>query len=548
MKKLLRRAVTTIENTPLTLASFVTAFFALIFTRLLVENTLGRFTEHTFFYFFFEFTHTFLFFLCSFLLLLPLARYAGRVNLLQAGNVLLFGFLIILTPPIIDTLIFQGQSFWSFYEFDGLLGLLWRYVTLFGDTPEMGITYGVRVEVVLVTLALGIYTFLKSNTLLKAISVSLGAYTILFILGTFPSWLTLGILAFEKSFLAINQNDVAGLFLTPEHIFSRNLSDFRSVLNAKMSIVYGTISVFLAGLTLWRAYPQYFIALWKNARLPQLIYHGGLLFSGMALAFYFTDAPLRIDFFHIIGAFVLLAAVESAWLASVIANDIYDTRIDSLTNTARPLIQNTIPKTLYVTFGALFFITSLILAGIISFSALLILLGYQVIAWLYSAPPLRLKRFPIIATALAGFAGILIFITGFLVVSPENGLQLLPLPLLFFLCIGYALSLPVKDFKDIRGDTFDHIYTLPVLLGAERAKVVVGSLIFLLYIATPFVIHSRHLFLPAVIFGTLAFWTLQQGTEKESSFFTYRKLPGLILGITILYGLTLFFTLFSILR
>lgn len=544
MKNLLRRVIKSIENTPLTLASFVTAFFALIVMRLLVENTLGRFAEHSFFYFFFEFTHTFLFFLCSFLLLLPLVRYAGKSNLMQATNILLFGFLIIITPPIIDTVIFRGGSFWSFYEFDGLIGLLFRYITLFGDTPEMGITYGVRVEVVLVTLALGLYTFLKSSNLPKALGVSLIAYTVLFVLGTFPSWLTLGILAFEKSFLAINQNDVASLFLTPEHIFSRNLSDFRSVLNAKMSIVYGALAIFLAGLTLWREYPRYFIALWKNARLPQLIYHAGLLFAGMTIAFYFTDTPLRIDFFHIIGAFVLLAATESAWLASVIANDLYDTQIDRLTNTRRPLIQNTIPQTLYATFGILFFITSLILAGIISFSALLILLGYQAVAWLYSAPPLRLKRFPIVATAFAGFAGILIFIAGFLIVSEANDFSLLPLPLLFFLCIAYTLSLPIKDFKDIQGDAFDHVYTLPVLLGAEKAKLLIGSLVFLLYIASPFILRAQSLFVPALVFGSLIFWILQQGTDKESSFFSYRKLPGLVLAITACYGITAVFLLF----
>ena len=101
MKKIIRRSIAAIENAPLTLTSFVTAFFALIGMRLLVENTLGLFKEHTFFYFFFEFTHTFLFFLCSFLLLLPLVRFAGNIDFRKAANVLFFGFLIILTPPII---------------------------------------------------------------------------------------------------------------------------------------------------------------------------------------------------------------------------------------------------------------------------------------------------------------------------------------------------------------------------------------------------------------------------------------------------------------
>lgn len=544
MKHILPRIIASIENTPLTLASFVTAFFALIFVRLLVENTLGLFNERTFFYFFFEFTHTFLFFLCAFLLLLPLVRFAGSIDFRKAANVLLAGFLIILTPPIIDTIIFRGSGFWSFYEFDGFIGLLKRFFTLFGDTPDIGITYGVRAEVVIVTLALGIYAFLKSRRIGKALLVSLITYTVLFILGTFPAWLTLGILAFQKSFLAINQNDVAALFLAPEHIFARSLADFRSVLNVKMSIVYGAFAILLTALTLWREYPSYFIALWKNARLPQLIYHAGLLFVGMAMAFFFTEAPLALDFFHIAGAIVLLAAIESAWLASVIANDLYDTKIDVHTNKARPLIERTVPPELYQTFGILFFITSLIFSGIISFSAILLLLGYQAIAWIYSAPPFRLKRFPIIATVFAAFAGILVLISGFLVVSPENGLSMLPLSLLFFLFAAYALSLPIKDFKDIKGDALDHVYTIPVILGAEKAKLLIGSLLFLFYVASPFVLSAQSLFWPALLFGSLAFWVMQRGTDDETDFFAYRKLPRVILAITAAYGIVITLLLF----
>lgn len=544
MRNFLEKTAHSIENAPLTLAAFVTSFFALIFVRLLIENTLGLFSGHTFFYYFFEFTHTFLFFLCAFLILVFLTRWAGNVNLAHAANILLFGFLIILTPPIIDTFVFHGSHFWSFYEFDGFLGLLKRFITLFGDTPNIGITYGVRAEVVIVTLALGLYTFIKSRHIKKTLIVSLLAYTILFILGTFPSWLTLFLLVFQKSFLAISQNDVAALFLTPENIFARHLTDYRSVLNVKMSIVYGTFSVFLIGALLYREYPKYFFALWKNARIPQVMYHAGLLFLGMLLAFFFTNIPPTFNFFHIVSAFVLLCAVESAWLASVVINDIVDIRIDSVTNPTRPLIQNTIPPELYKTFGILFFIASLILSGIVSFPALLLLLSYQALAWLYSASPLRLKRFPLLATALAAFAGIIVLAIGFLTVSPENGLHALPLPILFFLFLAYAACLPIKDFKDIRGDREDGVYTLPVILGAEKAKLLIGGSMLLLYILSPLILHARVLLLPAVFFGSLAFWTIQKGTDEETAFFAYRKLPGIILAIVAFYGMVIALSLF----
>lgn len=543
--KRLYQIIESIENFPLTLAGFMVSFFALIFARLLIENALlGMFQEHSFFYFFFEFTHTFLFFLVAFLFLIPLARFAGGVDFTKAANFLLSGFIIILTPPIIDAIVFRGRNFWSFYEFDGFVGLLKRYSTLFGDTPDMGITYGTRIEVVVVVLALGLYAFLKSHRVAKAFLTSLIAYTILFILGTFPSWLTLGIMVFQKSFFAINQNDVAALFLTPENIFARNLADFRSVLNVKMSIIYGALLVFLVGITLWREYPNYFVAILRNARFPQLVYHGGLLFTGMGAAFIFTGAEPGLDFFHIVGAFVLLASVESAWLASVVVNDCYDTRIDKETNPSRPLIENSIPLPLYKIFGVLFFITSLILSGIVSFSAMLILFGYQAVAWLYSAPPFRLKRFPIVATIFAAFAGLLILVIGFLVVASANELSLFPLPLFFFLFAAYVISLPVKDFKDIKGDALDYIYTIPVLLGADKAKLLIGALIFLFYITSPIILNADVLFWPAIFFGSLSFWAIQKSSDDKKSFFSFRKLPGIELAITAVYGSIIVYLLF----
>lgn len=542
MKPFLTKAITSLEETPLTLGSFALAFAALIIARLTVENTLNLFTEHSFLFFFFEFTHTFLFFACSFLILLPVVRLAGASSVKHASNILLFGFLIILTPPIIDTVIFQGGSFWSFYEFDGLYGLLIRFFTLFGDTPDIGITYGVRVEVVLVTLAMMAYAYYKRASFFRALLTGFLTYTILFILGTFPSWVTIALMGFQKGWLAVNSSDVAALFLTPETVLGRNLNDFRSVLNFKMSLVYALLLAVLSGFFLLRQYPPYFFALLKNARFPQVMYHGGLLFLGMVLAFSFSEASREIGFFHVIATLTLLLAVEAAWLSSVIWNDLYDQKIDSLTNPDRPLIENTISPDLYKTFGLLFFATSLLFAGIVSFSALLLMLSYQSLAWLYSAPPFRLKRFPLLATLLAAAAGLTVLISGFVSVTPLHNLSELPLSLLLFLFAAYTLSLPLKDFKDIDGDHADQVYTIPVLLGAERAKLFLGSVFFLFFIASPFLINIRALFFPALFCGSAAFFLLQLSTREESSPVSYRKLPRNILAVIMIYGL--FVTLF----
>lgn len=532
-----------IEQTPLTLGSFAAAFVALILVKLSVEGALEWFEGESLTFFFFQFSHTFLFFLCSFLALLPIIRFAGAKTLSGAANFLLFGFLLIITPPIFDRLIFGKESYWSFYEFDGLLGLVQRFFTLFGDSPDIGITYGVRIEVVLVIIALGFYTYLKSERIGKALLVSFLTYTVLFVFGTFPSWVALLVFSFEKNFLAITSADVAALFLTPGHILGRELTDFRTVLSAKGTLVYIVVSVTLASALLFRHSPRYFFALVKNARFPQLLYHAGLLFLGMMLAISFTDGQFKISFFYVLGALVLLMGTWSAWIASVIVNDLYDTKIDAVTNPERPLIQNTIPRELYRTYGLLFFFASLLFAGAVNFSAAMLLFIYQALAWLYSAPPLRLKQYPGLATLIAAFAGILVLIAGFVTIAPNHNIKALPLSIFAYLFVAYFLILPIKDFKDIAGDRKDGVYTIPVILGASLGKHVIGSFLFLLFALSPQILHMKSLLFPALFFGGMAFFTLQKGTDNEASFFIYHRLPLLIILITLGYGLTIFFTL-----
>lgn len=156
MMHLLHRIIRAIEREPFSLPFFCVAFLSLIFCRIGVESFLDFFAPQPLDFLFFEFTHTFLFFLRLLSFLIPVVRFAGAPSMASTVNILLFGFLIILTPPIIDTIVFHGSTFWSFYKFDSLSGLAWRFLTFFGDRPDVGITYGVRAEVAFVTIGLGV--------------------------------------------------------------------------------------------------------------------------------------------------------------------------------------------------------------------------------------------------------------------------------------------------------------------------------------------------------------------------------------------------------
>lgn len=542
MARLLHRVVSGIENSPITFRLWLAVFSGIIVLRLLVESWLTGFKNRSGLFLFYEFTHTFLFFLISYVLFAILINKFLKVEIKKAANVLLWGFLIIVTPPIIDFIISKGKGFWSFYKFDSLIGLAKRFFTFFGDKPEIGITYGVRIEVALAIVFLFVYSLVKSKNIIKSLSLSFFSYLIFFVLGTFPSYATILIKGFIRGFLDITDIDIVQMFLTPARIFSRDIPDMVSSLNIKMSLVYSLVIIGIILIGLFFYQKEKFLAFVKNARYPQLIYHGGLLIVGMGLAYIFTGAPVEITFFNVISLLVLLSSVFLAWLTSVISNDIYDLESDKLTpNKNRPLIKNIFSLEEYKTLGWILFSASILFSSIVNFKIALLLIVYQAIAWLYSCPPLRLKKFAFVSTFVSSIASLMILFSGFILISPEQNISGLPFSLIVLLVIGYTVALPIKDFKDIEGDKKNGIYTVPVLFGEYWGKIVVGAGLFLSFVLSVVIFNEFRLFWRALLCGAVSFWIVL--SSGENKIVIYKRLPWWILGVVILYGLILIKTI-----
>ena len=563
-------------NFPLWLA----AFSSIIAVRVLVENWLAGFRNRSGLFLFYEFAHTFLFFLVSYILFVALLKNFLKVELKKAANVLLWGFLIILTPPIADYIISGGRGYWSFYEFDSLAGLVKRFFTFYGETPEIGITYGVRIEVAAALFFIFLYSLVKlhksemqstksetipevqnlklkrswifvirifnlfriSNFEFRILAKSLGiiiiAYFIFFILGTFPSYPAIAVEGFSAGFLSVSSVDIARMFLTPAKIFSREIPDIVNSLNIKMSLVYSLVLILLSVLSCWWLSPEKTKSFLKNARYPQLIYHGGLLIIGMGLAYVFAGAFFEITFFNVVGFLVLLAAVFCAWLASLVPNDIYDLESDRLTaNKSRPLVREIFSPEEYKALGWVLFAASIFFSAIVSFKIALFLLAYQAIAWLYSSWPLRLKRLAFVSTFISALASLMVLFSGYILVAPDQGIRGLPFSLVALLVAGYTLSLPIKDFKDIEGDRKNGIFTVPVLFGEYWGKIAVGSGLFVSFMLSVVVFNEFRLFWWAALVGGTSYWIILSSGENNKV--AYKRLPWWILGVLVVYGLIL---------
>lgn len=166
-------------------------------------------------------------------------------------------------------------------------------------------------------------------------------------------------------------------------------------------------------------------------------------------------------------------------------NQIHDFKIDKINKPKRPL-----PSLLLSWSQVRFLSSGLLVIGAFLSIILWILVSpiYFFIgcfgfgtALLYSLPQVRLKKYPIISTAIMGFGyGPFLFIAGWVVLKPISEI---PLWVLFFLYFHETFILITKDYRDYLGDLKYNIRTLPVILGKKYSAI----LNYFLYII-PFIL------------------------------------------------------------
>jgi 4-hydroxybenzoate polyprenyltransferase len=543
----LRKITEKIENYPLSLQTWLLGFSAIMAVRLFIENFFSNFQGKSFEFFIGSALVTFLFFLFSYLLILVFLKFALKEKIEKIANILLWGFWLAVLPPIIDR-IWCGdfRACWSFYTFDSLSGLFGRFFTFFGDNPSLGITYGVRAEVFLAVMLIVFYAHLKTKNLFRSIGIGFFTYFILFILGSFPSWLTFFIYFPSKSLWSIQGYDVAGLFLSGAKFFSFQNADFMNSLNIKMSLAYAFLSALLIIFFFWQNFREKFWPVVKNVRWIQIIIHAGLVFFGTGLgAFYFPQnlpnlhgADLSEVFLPFLAISNLILSAAFAWIASVFLNDQTDIEIDKITNANRPLVQGKVSSAGYGQLSLIFFLTSLALALSVGVIFFLLIIVYQVLAWIYSNWPFRLKRFPILATFISALALILLFVSGFMLLSENQEISQFPMKFFWLMAISFTISLPIKDLKDIEGDRKGGIWTVPVLLGETWSRFVIGLGIFISYALSVVLLNAKNLFIPAMILGAISFWLLQN--KKISP----RRVHLFVFGLLFVYVLLMAYFLF----
>ena len=96
----------------------------------------------------------------------------------------------------------------------------------------------------------------------------------------------------------------------------------------------------------------------------------------------------------------------------------------------------------------------------------------------------------------------------------------------------------LQDFKDMAGDRQNGIWTLPVIFGEKKAKIIIAVGVFVSFLASVFILNELRLFWWALLFGSSAFLVIVNKEIKNTKIFWW------ILGIISLYFLVLVKTIF----
>jgi len=192
---------------------------------------------------------------------------------------------------------------------------------------------------------------------------------------------------------------------------------------------------------------------------PMWAFLCGLVSSGQALA----------DHLGLLVLGVLLTG-PLVCATSQAVNDWFDRHVDAINEPDRPIPSGRVPGRWGLYIGVVWSLVSLAVASVMGpvvFAAAVLGL---VLAWIYSAPPLRLKNNGWWGNAACGACyETLPWITGAAVMVGGA----LPEPRILVVAALYGIGahgiMTLNDFKAIDGDTQLGVRTLPVQLGAARA-------------------------------------------------------------------------------
>lgn len=261
------------------------------------------------------------------------------------------------------------------------------------------------------------------------------------------------------------------------------------------------------------------LKLLRDFRPWRLLHYFAMAVMGMLLAVgYGSFAGIWLkDGFAFTSLFV---SIFCALVYSLMMNNIYDKDIDEVSNIKRPLAKRSIKIKLYFVITFLPLVAAMAYALVVSIKVALFVFLFILGYFVYSVPPLRLKRVTFFSKSIIATNSILLVMAGYVFISDSlSGFPWLLIPIYI---IGFTPALNFIDIKDYEGDKRAGIKTLPVVLGLEKSKKLIAIFLSsgnLLVAVILYYLFGLLASIPLVVAALIQFFIINRPKYTESPVF-----------------------------
>ncbi len=377
-----------------------------------------------------------LFYISLFLLLVIIVSLFINENPAKVTNIASVGLASIIFVPLIDYFVSRGYVI----TYPLRLGpYIVNFLNPFVSLTGIGVSPGQRITVVLVAFLIAVYVFLKTRSNFRAcvsFVISLSAIVLFGCLTTI---------------LAANQPElvyVSGGILYTET--QKYCALYMSVL---------PVVIFVYAFLLKNKCTRAFLS---SIRMERMAFYGGMTIFGYAISVVLKGAEFGAGIFDYLGVIMMFLSMAFGYWSVQVFNDMFDADIDRVTGKRNPILSGMNPKDYRVIFFVLT-ILALCYALIVNFPAFLILTAFLLLGFVYSMPPVRLKRIPVISTLVIAVEVCLCIGFGFSVHYGGRAINTIPGQILVPTLIAVTLGFAAKDIGHVRGDRARGVITLAVL-------------------------------------------------------------------------------------
>jgi 4-hydroxybenzoate polyprenyltransferase len=502
------------QSIPITFESWILSLAGIVVIRIFFEQfssfIAGRFPVIEMI----TILHYGMFYLSTTVVFMIILMIFAKTSLREASVISIIGLFAIWIAPIADLITGGVGGHVMSYLFLPGKELFFQYITFFSTGHlNAGVTLGMRITGFFLATFCFSYVYMATKNILKSIGAVVLFYSFVFFLGSLPSFIVLFVPQQGSVLNTIIQSITSSQVINNIHpSFSATYIGLVDFAFNKIMLGADTIITILATILLFFIHAkEKLVAIIKNSR-PERMLHFFLLFIlGLTLA----KTGLSQNWIDVQSYILTVIAFIGAGMFSICQNDIHDENIDIISNINRPLISKTLSKSNLEMASKIFLIFSVISAHAASHYALFFVSLFVFIYFIYSNPPLRLKRFIILNSFLLSLACLAVIMAGFFLVSSNKEILAFPFSLVLAIVIFFSTILNFKDIKDIKGDKEAGIKTLPVWLGAKKSKKLIGLVFCFFFFVIPIYFGLPSIFVPAVVASILLWYFINKEEYKE---------------------------------